>query len=178
MKKVILIILTSVIGAALLLGGSVAGAYMYDMTIPHFDNYYIGDSSIYARIPDDPSFDYDAYKEELLAEGYHVRYPDFWYINNFTDDLIECYGEVEGALRDYAFYVAGHYNNRAVLDPEVECTDTRLTIKFTGYGVLEDGTKEDLARTYIFDIEGAGSHKLPKLLNKAEIFPELLGTAE
>lgn len=174
MKKIIPIILSTVIGALLLLGGGMLGAYMYDMTIPHFDNYCIGDEGVHARLPRDPSFDYKAYCESLKAEGYCVRYPDFWYANNFTDDLLYCYAELEEPLRDYAFYIARHYNNRARLDPEVECTKTRLTIKFTGYGVLEDGTREELARTYIFDIEGVGKNKLPKLLNKAEIYPEIL----
>lgn len=175
MKKMISIILSSFFGAMLVLGGGAVGSYMYNISIPHFDNYYISSDSITAGIPhDDPSFDFKAYREMLDAEGYCVRYPDFWYSNSFSDDLINCYAEVEGALQDYAFYIARHYNNRARLDPEVECTKTRLTIKFTGYGVLEDGTREELARTYIFDIEGVGRNKLPKLLNKAEIYPEIL----
>ncbi|MBD5384456.1 MAG: hypothetical protein HDR72_05610 [Ruminococcaceae bacterium] len=176
MKKVILIILSTVIGAVLVLGGSVFGAYMYDMTIPHFDNYYIGDEGAHV-ISDELNNNIDdlnAYYESLRTEGYCVRYPDFWYSNNFTDDLLYCYAEVHEPLREYAFYVARRYNNRAKLDPEVEYTKTRLMIKFTGYGVLDDGTREDLARTYIFDIEGVGSKKLPKLLNKAEIYPEIL----
>ncbi|MDE7361747.1 MAG: hypothetical protein K2N38_07420 [Oscillospiraceae bacterium] len=177
MKKIISIILSTVIGAVLLLGGCVFGAYMYDMTIPHFDNYYIGEKGVHARLSNELVSDrdaYNAYCESLYAEGYCIRYPDFWYSNNFTDDLIYCYAEVEEPLREYAFYVARRYNNRARLDPEVECTKTRLTIKFTGYGVLEDGTREELDRTYIFDIEGVGKNKLPKLLNKAEIYPEIL----
>lgn len=177
MKKVILIILSTVIGAVLVLGGAALGAYMYDISIPHFDNYYIGEDGMYAGISDELFRDRDAlnaYYESLRAEGYHVRYPDFWYSNNFTDDLVYCYAEVQDPLQSYALYVARRYNNRARLDPEVECTKTRLTIKFTGYGVLDDGTREDLARTYIFDIEGAGRNKLPKLLNKAEIYPEIL----
>lgn len=174
MKKVILTILSTFFGAVLLLGGGAFGAYMYDMTIPHFDNYYIGENGVRARLPNDPSFDLKAYCEMLYAEGYCVRYPDFWYSNNFTDDLMYCYAEVEEPLREYAFYVARRYNNKARLDPEVECTKTRLTVRFTGYGVLEDGTREDLERTYVFDIEGVGRNKLPKLLNKAEIYPEIL----
>ncbi len=168
MKKVVLIILSTVIGAALLLGGGVFGAFMYNMSIPHFDNYQISSFST-GRGADD---------EEMQANGYGIHFPDFWYANNWTEDLYYCYYEVEEAMMSYAQYVAVHYENRAKLDPEVECTDTLLTIKFTGYGVLDDGTKEDLARTYIFDIEGAGSHKLPKLLNKAEIFPEMPGITE
>ncbi|MBD5130283.1 MAG: hypothetical protein HDT43_10260 [Ruminococcaceae bacterium] len=167
MKKVILIILSTVIGAVLVLGGAALGAYMYDISIPHFDNYDI--NTAYTG-----STDIDEIKEMQAANGYGIKYPDFWYANNIADKLIDCYSEVQGAMFDYAFYVARRYNHRARLDPEVECTKTRLTIKFTGYGVLDDGTREDLARTYIFDIEGAGSHKLPKLLNKAEIYPEIL----
>ena len=177
MKRVILIILSTVIGAVLLLGGGAFGALMYNISIPHFDNYYIGEDGMYAGISDEMFRDTDAlnaYYESLRAEGYCVRYPDFWYTNNFTDDLVYCYAEVQEPLQEYAIYVARHYNNRAKLDPEVECTKTRLTVKFTGYGVLDDGTREELARTYIFDIEGGGSHKLPKMLNKTEIYPEIL----
>lgn len=166
MKKVILIILSTFFGAVLVLGGGAFGAYMYDITIPHFDNYQIGS----ARSGDDESTE-----EMQAANGYGVNYPDFWYANNWTEDLYDCYYEVQAPLNDYAFFVARKYNNRARLDPEVEYTKTRLTIKFTGYGVLEDGTREDLARTYIFDIEGAGNSRLPKLINKADIYEELLG---
>lgn len=165
MKKVTLIILTTVIGAVLILGGGVVGAYMYDISIPHFDNYDINPIRFGIE---------DGIEEMQAANGYGVYYPDFWYANTFADKLCDCYQEVQEPLMSYAQYVACHYNNRARLDPGVEYTKTRLTIKFTGYGVLEDGTKEDLARTYIFDIEGADSHKLPKLLNKAEIYPEIL----
>lgn len=176
MRRVIITVISAVVGAALLLGGGALGAYMYDMTIPHFDNYFIGGEGVHAGISSELMADGEAlneYYESLSAEGYCVRYPDFWYANNWTTDLIYCYAEVQEPLRDYAFFVARKYNNRARLDPEVECTKTRLTIRFTGYGELEDGTREDLARTYIFDIEGAGSHKLPKLLNKADIYPEI-----
>lgn len=166
MKKVILIILSTFFGAVLVLGGGAFGAYMYDITIPHFDNYQIGS----ARSGADESTE-----EMQAANGYGVNYPDFWYANNWTEDLYDCYYEVQAPLNDYAFFVARKYNNRARLDPEVEYTKTRLTIKFTGYGVLEDGTREDLSRTYIFDIEGAGSSRLPKLINKADIYEELLG---
>ena len=163
MKKIRLIILSTFFGAVLVLGGGAFGAYMYDMTIPHFDNYDSG--SVAVGLDDDV--------EKMKAHGYSVHYPDFWYTNNFTEDLFDCYMEVQGPLHDYAIYVARHYANNAVLDFEVEYTKTRLTIKFTGYGVLEDGTKEDLARTYIFDIEGASKTKLPKLLNRTEIYPDI-----
>lgn len=171
MKKVILIILSTVLGAALVLGGGAFGAFMYDMTIPHFDNYQI--SNLYASLPDD--VDYKTYTKMLAEDGYAVNYPDFWFANNFVDELLDCYQEVQDPVKSYAQFVARKYNNRARLDPEVEYTKTRLTIKFTGYGVLEDGTREDLARTYIFDIEGASSSRLPKLINKADIYEELLG---
>lgn len=170
MKKVIPIILSSVLGAALVLGGGALGAYMYNVTIPHFDNY--GLSTYYVGGADP---DFDKVKEMQEENGYGVYYPDFWYENSWTEDLMYCYEEVQEPLLSYAQYVARKYNNRARLDPEVEYTKTRLTIKFTGYGVLEDGTREDLARTYIFDIEGASSSRLPKLINKAEIYEELLG---
>ncbi len=166
MKKVILIILSTFFGAVLVLGGGAFGAYMYDISIPHFDNYDI--TSAYHG-----DMDLDELKAMQAENGYGVHYPDFYYVNNCTEDLVDCYAEVQLAMSDYAFYIARHYKNRARLDPEVEYTKTRLTVKFTGFGVLEDGTREELARTYIFDIEGAGRNKLPKLLNKAEIFPEI-----
>ena len=169
MKKVILIILSTFFGAVLILGGGAFGALMYDMSIPHFDNYEIVHGPYFAGGVDDM----DEVKEMQEANGYGVFYPDFWYTNNFHEDLCDCYEEVAGPLHDYALYVSARYNNMARLDPEVEYTKTRLTIKFTGYGVLEDGTKEDLARTYIFDIEGASKTKLPKLLNRTEIYPDI-----
>ncbi|MDE6031736.1 MAG: hypothetical protein K2G32_08960, partial [Oscillospiraceae bacterium] len=64
------------------------------------------------------------------------------------------------------------YHNMAVLDAEVDYTPTVLTITFTGTGYPENGEPENLDRTYIFDIDGAGRDKLPILLNKAEIFGE------
>ena len=165
MKKIVLFVLTTVIGAALLLGGGAAGAYMYNASIPHFDNYDI----------DPIRFGIEEGIEEMqAANGYGVYYPDFWYANTWADELMYCYEEVQEPMMSYAQYVAARYNNRARLDPEVEYTKTRLTIKFAGYGVLEDGTREDLPRTYIFDIEGVGINKLPKLLNKTEIYPEIL----
>lgn len=165
MKKVITIILSTLFCALLILGGGAFGSYMYNRTIPHFDNYQIS------------SFNFggdESTSETQEANGYGVNYPDFWFANNWADELLDCYQEVQEPLMSYAQYVAAHYNNRARLDPEVECTKTRLTVKFTGYGVSEDGTREDLARTYIFDIEGANAKTLPKLLNKAEIYPEIL----
>ncbi len=165
MKKIITIILSTVFCALLILGGGVFGSYMYNRTIPHFDNYQISPFRV----------GIDENTEEMQkANGYGVNYPDFWYANDWSDDLLNCYQEVQEPLMSYAQYVALRYDNKARLDPEVECTKTRLTVKFTGYGVLEDGTREDLARTYIFDIEGAGAKKLPKLLNKAEIYLEIL----
>lgn len=164
MKKVILTILSTFFGAVLVLGGGAFGALMYNMSIPHFDNYNISTT----RSGTDENVE-----EMQAANGYGVHFPDFWYANNFGEELCDCYEEVQDPLMSYAQYVARRYNNRARLDPEVEYTKTRLTIKFTGYGVLEDGTREDLARTYIFDIEGASSSRLPKLLNKAEIYPDI-----
>lgn len=165
MKKTVTVILSTVIGALLILGGGVFGSYMYNRTIPHFDNYRLSSISVGNGENTD---------EMQATNGYGVNFPDFYYSTVSTDDLLYCYQEVQEPLMSYAQYVVVHYNNRARLDPEVECTKTRLTVKFTGYGVLEDGTKEDLSRTYIFDIEGASAKTLPKLLNKAEIYPEIL----
>lgn len=167
MKKVILIILSTFFGAVLVLGGGAFGAFMYNMSIPHFDNYEI----IHAPYSGGNIDDIDAMQE---ANGYGVYYPDFYFVNNFGEELVDCYNEVQDPLKSYAQYVSRRYHNKAKLDPEVEYTKTRLTIKFTGYGVLEDGTREDLARTYIFDIEGASSSRLPKLINRTEIYPEIV----
>lgn len=169
MKRTVLTILSTIIGAALLLGGGAFGAQMYNASIPHFDKYEI----TYAIISRDGS-SHEEIREMQLAEGYGVNYPYFSSINPYNLDIYDCYSEVESACGGYAHYTAYRYDNKARLDPEVECTKTRLTIKFTGYGVLEDGTREELDRTYIFDIEGVGRKKLPKLLNKAEIYPEIL----
>ena len=168
MKKIFVIVLSSIVGAILLAGGVFFGAMMYNASIPHFDNYQI--SYILGGL-DDLGTVREAHDRQV-AEGYGVNYPNFSYINPYTTEIFECYAEVDGACHDYAFYVAYKYANKAKLDAEVEHTKTLLTIKFTGFGVLEDGTEENLDRTYIFDIDGVGRKKLPKLLNKAEIFEE------
>lgn len=175
MKKVILIILEAVVGVALLLGGGVFGAIMYNASVPHFDNYQIA-SGMLANLGDGASSAAQTAQElrdMQQAEGYGVSFPNFSYINPYTPAIFACYEEVDGACHDYAYFVAHRYNNKAKLDAEVEYTPELLTIKFTGYGVLEDGTEECLDRTYIFDIDGVGKNKLPKLLNKADIFPEI-----
>lgn len=170
MKKGFKIVLTAIasIAAALLMavGSYVAVAY-YNMRITHFDEHSMSSMRVHGK----DLTDYDEYNQMLDEQGYHINFPQFmnscrW---GYSMDLVECYAEVDNACMDYALQIARKYDNRAVLDAEVDYTPTVLTITFTGTGYPEDGEPETLDRTYI-DIDGAGRDKLPVLLNKAEIF--------
>lgn len=173
MKKVITVVLTtlaSVVVALLIAGGSYFAVAYYNMSITHFDEYQICTTMVFS----DEIDSFDDYKQELADEGYHIGYPHFMNTGRwgYTMDLVDCYAEVDNACIDYAVQVAHKYTNKAVLDAEVDYTPTVLTITFTGTGYPENGEPENLDRTYIFDIDGAGRDKLPILLNKAEIFGE------
>lgn len=173
MKKGFKIVLTSIasIAAALLMavGSYVAVAY-YNMRITHFDEHFMSSTRVYGK----ELTGHDEYNRTLDEQGYHVSCPQFMNAGRwgYSMDLVECYAEVDNACMDYALQIARKYDNRAVLDAEVDYTPTVLTITFTGTGYPENGEPEKLDRTYIFDIDGAGRDKLPVLLNKAEIFGE------
>lgn len=154
MKKAILIILGSIFGLILILGGSVFAWYMYEAHTVNFDKYLKG------RISSGISeIDSRIYCPEFL-NGHPV---------NVTEELWSCYNEVDSACVNYCTLVARKYKNNAELDFTVENTGKVLTIKFTGTGYPENGDPEPLERTYIFDIDGVGKDKIPVLLNRDEI---------
>ncbi len=167
MRKIIPIVIGCVVGALLLIGGSAFAVFMHSYYTPNFDKY----SEQYAYVLHD---DYE-YTEEMI-ERYRaekrIKYPSYmcgvYDKSMFAAELIDCYDEIDSACRDYATLVASKYNNEADLNYTVENENNRLTIKFTGAGYPEGGEPEELSRTYIFDIEGVGADKLPRLINRAE----------
>lgn len=166
MKRAVIIIVSSIVGALLLAGGfAFAAVKSYQNTV-HFDVYDI--SSVYTFKDEEGR----ERAKQLQAEGYVIKSPSFYLSQKLgcADELVECYYEVDNAAREYAMLVAKKFDNRAKLDCEVDCTPTVLTIIFSGEGYYEDGSTEKLERTYIFDIDGAGRDKLPVLLNRSEIF--------
>lgn len=167
-KRVIIIAVSCVLAVILLCLGVVYGRYIYRQNVLDWEDYQIGDGG-YGVFKDN-----NEYKEmlRLQKEGYLIQYP-LWNGSMYPGKLIDCYAEPTNASRDYAQFIARKYRNKAKLNTEVEVTSETVTIKFTGTGYNPDGTEDDLARTYIFDVDGAGKNKLPRLINKADIFPEL-----
>ncbi len=158
MKRTFLTVVSCLLAAALLFGGVEFGAYMYSKTVPDFEDYQMSS--------------YNVDSKTLRDEGYVISAP-FWNGCMERGKLLDCYSELTNASRDYALFIAKRYRNKAKLTAEVSITSETLTIEFTGTGYNADGSEDDLSRTYIFDIDGAGKDKLPRLINKADIFPEL-----
>lgn len=167
-KRTVIIVVSCLVAAVLLFVGVNFGRYIYSQNVLDWEDYQNGEGG-YGVFRDDNEY------EEMLRlreEGYLIQYP-FWSRSMDPGKLIDCYAELTNASRDYAQFIARKYRNKAKLNAEVEVTSERVTIKFTGTGFNPDGTEDDLARTYIFDVDGAGKNKLPRLINKADIFPEL-----
>ncbi len=173
MNRNMFIVIIRILGAAILIGGTVFAVYWHDCNTVHFDRYH---TEFYYMIPDDGTFT-DEMKQKLETEQ-RIKFPQYcMYLSEgkrakygvYSSALfIDCYDEVDCACFDYAEKVAYKYHNNADLDFTVECTKTTLTVEFSGTGYPEDGDPEPLLRTYIFDIEGAGADKIPRLLNRAE----------
>lgn len=149
MKRIVIFVMSCVLGGLLLAGGVFFAAGMHSAYTVSFDKY-------------------ETYS---LLRGERIFCPSFisarpW---GYAPSLTYCYREVEGACTMYANLVYKKYDGKADLDFTVERDGNLLTIKFTGIGYPENGGPEPLERTYIFDIEGVGADKLPKLLNRAEI---------
>lgn len=168
-KRIAIIVVSCLLGAVLLFVGVIFGRYIYSQNVLDWEDYQVGGDGGYGVFKDDNE------RKEMLRlqeEGYIIDYP-FWTKSMYPGKLIDCYAELTNASQDYAHFIAMKYRNKAKLDVEVEVTSETVTIKFTGTGYNPDGTEDDLARTYIFDVDGAGKNKLPRLINKADIFPEL-----
>ena len=164
MKKIVLSILACVLGAAMLIGGAVFASFMHDFHTVRFDEYLVGCSY-------EPWDDMTAEDEARIRAEKRVKYPGFanGRAHSFAVELEECYAEVDNACIDYGLLIAKKYHNNADLDFTVENDGKLLTIRFTGTGYPENGEPEPLSRTYIFDIDGIGVNKMPRLLNRAEI---------
>lgn len=159
MKRIILTALACVLGAAILIGGSVFAAFMHDANTVSFDKWV-------------KKYSITAHQEGVDDEEYYterIAYPEFEGAKLYSPHYLTLYyGEVDHCCREYAGKIRVQYKNKADLDFTVENTGKLLTIKFTGTGYPEGGEPEDLSRTFIFDIEGVGGDKLPKLVNRAE----------
>lgn len=151
-------------GAAMMIGGAVFAAFMHDFHTVRFDEYAVNFNY-------QPFYDMTDEDEARFREEKRIKYPGFANGRSglFAIEIAECYAEVDLSCSDYAVLIAKKYRNNADLDFTVENDGKLLTIRFTGTGYPENGEPEPLSRTYIFDIEGVGVDKMPKLLNRAEI---------
>lgn len=171
MKKTIIIVVSCLLAAGLLFGGIRFGAYLYSKYVPDFEDYSIVSVSAVKDYGDSSAVE----ETELLrSEGYVINRP-IWNESLERHELELCYHELDEACYAYADFVAKKYRNKAKLsvDINVDKTEKTVTITFSGTGYALDGSEDDLSRTYVFDVDGAGVNKLPTLVNKAEFFPEL-----
>ncbi len=161
MKRIVLLVISSVLGVLLLAGGVTFSVFMHDFYTLRFDE-YTTEAALTGGIDDEfiEGFEYEK----------RIFYPSFSNARQgvYSVTLWDSYEEVDGACGSYANLVSKHYNRNADLTFTVERDGNLLTIKFTGTGYPENGEPENLDRTYIFDIEGAGRDKLPRLVNRAE----------
>lgn len=161
MKRIVILVISSVLGVLLLAGGVIFSVFMHDFYTLSFDKY----TTQVAK----------TFSEEERINGFEfeerIFYPSFSNARQgvYSITLWDSYNEVDGACGSYANLVSMHYNRNADLTFTVENDGKLLTIKFTGTGYPENGEPENLDRTYIFDIEGAGADKLPRLVNRAEL---------
>lgn len=105
---------------------------------------------------------------QMAEMGYEINYPFFSNVTSWTADrdapiylpLIDC-------CERYAVYVSKEYSNYARLDYEVtEVYGKTLTIAFSGYGYPDEGRgePEPLDKTFVFDISGVNSGRMPVLM--------------
>lgn len=161
MKKIILSVIACVVGAVMLVGGVAFSKVMSNYYTLDFDNY----EAYPVGIETEEMSSREAFKAARIT---YPRYLIAYSGIEFDARLTDCYKEVQSPCCDYALAVAIKYQNNADLTFTVENTGKLLTIKFTGTGYPENGEPVDLSRTYIFDIDGAGVNKLPRLVNRAD----------
>lgn len=162
--KIILSVVACVVGSATLIGGVVFAKAASDYYKLDFDNYETLVAATGETIEE----------RDKAIENSRITYPTFkgnlivysWI--DYDVRLIDCYVEVQSPCHEYAMSVWNKYGENAELTFTIENTGKLLTIKFTGTGYPENGEPVDLSRTYIFDIDGAGVSKLPRLVNRAE----------
>lgn len=162
--KIILSVIVCIVGSVSLVGGVVFAKAASDYYKLDFDHY---ETMVAAT-------GWTIGEEQEAVEKSHVTYPTFkdntivWSWIDYDVRLIDCYVEVQSPCFEYAMSVWKKYGENAELDFTIENTGKLLTIKFTGTAYPENGETIDLARTYIFDIDGAGVSKLPRLVNRAD----------
>lgn len=167
MKKIVLSVLGLVLGSLLLFGGGAFAVIMHNYYTPNFDKYE--DNYTYSLGQDG---DYTEEEIKRFKEEKRIRYPTYagfvYDVSMFAPELLDCYLEIDRTCYTYAHIVSNKYKNNADLNYEVEHSGNLLMIKFSGTGYPENGEPETLDKTFIFDVEGAGADKLPRLVNRAE----------
>lgn len=166
--RTLITIVSCFLAVVILFVGVEFGRYIYSQNVLDWEDYQMSATASFRDNYENRDEEWNRLKEE----GHQIHFP-LWNGSMNPGKLIDCYEELTNAGCDYATFIARKYRNNADLNAEVEVTSETVTIKFTGTGYNPDGTEDDLARTYIFDVDGAGKNKLPRLINKADIFPEL-----
>lgn len=162
--KIILSVIACVVGSVTLVGGVVFAKAMSDYYKLDFDNYETKVMATGETIEE----------RNKAIENSRITYPTFkgdmivWSWIDYDIRLTDCYVEVQSPCYQYAMSVWKKYGENAELNFTLENTGKLLTIKFTGTAYPESGESVDLSRIYIFDIDGAGVSKLPRLVNRAE----------
>lgn len=168
MRKIVFCVLGLVLGVLLLIGGGAFAVFMHDYYTPNFDEY---EDNYAANYGDSVDY-YSAEEKAKFAEEKRIRYPTYagfvYDASMFAPELLDCYLEIDRPCFIYANTIAKKYENNADLSYTVERVGDIITITFSGVGYPKNGEPEELARTYIFDVEGVGADKLPRLVNRAE----------
>ena len=170
MKKAVVIIISIILAIAAVLG--VIKIIMLNTFIFEYSDSYIFGLNIYDTVS------YNAEEmEELEKNGeYLMRYPDFdnshfhiWYFGfGSYENNTAVYTEMNCVLKDYVNEIAEKYNNYAKLDYTVDIDGNKtVTVNFYGYGCFpEDDTKENLNKTFVFDISNASPKNPPRLISE------------
>lgn len=160
--KIILSVIACVAGSVSMVGGVVFAKAASDYYKLDFDHY---ETMVMAKTIEE---------RDKAIENSRITYPTFkgntivWSWIDHDIRLVDCYVEVQSPCYQYAMSVWKKYGENAELNFTLENTGKLLTIKFTGTAYPENGEPVDLSRTYIFDIDGAGVSKLPRLVNRAD----------
>lgn len=105
---------------------------------------------------------------QMIADGYHVSYPEFRNDTSWgTQKNIKVYNAVSDKYMPYILEAVDTYNNYLSIDFSVTEADNTLTIAFTGYGVTDNGTGEQITlnKDFIFDITDVNADTVPVLIS-------------
>ncbi len=126
MKRIVILIISSVLGVLLLAGGVTFSVFMHDFYTLSFDEYTTEFALTFSDEEMQNGFEYEE----------RIFYPCFsnarqW---GYSNALWDSYNEVDEACINYANQVSLYYNRNADLTFTVENDGKLLTIKFTGTG--------------------------------------------